>query len=140
MEIWIWLFIIIILCAFEANTISLVSIWFIISGIISLILSILGIDFSICFAVFVVVGVILMVTTRKTLIKLLKVKKENTNLDRIIGKKGVVTEEIKKDSIGEVKVDGKKWSAYSNEFLPEGTIVRILEINSVKLNVEKRKE
>lgn len=134
MEVWIWLIIIIILSILEAITASIVSIWFIVSGIISLILSVFKVDFSICFAVFVIVGVILMITTRKSLVK---IKKENTNLDRIIGKMGVVTESIGKEDIGEVKVDGKKWSAYSKQVLPEGTKVKVLEINSVKLNVEK---
>lgn len=137
MEIWIWLIIIIILSILEASTTSLVSIWFIISGILSMILSFFNISFSICFTIFVFIGLILMLTTRKTLLKILKIKKVGTNLDRIIGKKGVVTEEINIDNLGEVKVDGKKWSAYSSQKLPEGTIIKVLEINSVKLNVEK---
>lgn len=140
MDTWIWLGIIIILSILELETVSLFSIWFIVSGIVSLILSILNVNFTICFGVFVILGIILLVTTRKSLLKLLKVKKENTNLDRIIGKKGVVTENITKDNVGEVKVDGKKWSAYSNENLKEGTVVRVLEINSVKLKVEKWEE
>ena len=140
MDIWIWLFIIVILSILEAMTISLVSIWFIISGIISLILSIFGVDFSICFAVFVIVGLLFMITTKRSLTKVLKVKKENTNLDRIKDKKGVVTEDIDKNDIGEVKVDGKKWSAYSSQVLPKGTLIKVLEINSVKLNVKKWEE
>lgn len=140
MDMWIWLGIIIVLSIIEAETVSIVSIWFIISGIISLILSLFNVDFTICFAIFVIIGVILMITTRKSLLKVLKVKKENTNLDRIIGKKGVVTEEIDKDNIGEVKVDGKLWSAYSKQTLPKGTIIKVLEINSVKLKVEKWEE
>jgi len=140
MDTWIWLVIIIILSVLEVETVSLFSIWFIVSGIVSLILSILNVNFTICFGVFVILGLILLVTTRKSLLKVLKVKKENTNLDRIVGKKGVVTEDITKDNIGEVKVDGKKWSAYSNEELKKGTIIRVLEINSVKLNVEKWEE
>ena len=118
MDIWIWVGIIIFLSILEASTVSLVSIWFIISAIVSLILSIFNASFVTCFAVFVILGLILMITTRKSMTKLLKVKKENTNIDRIIGKKGVVTEDITKNTIGEVKVDGKKWSAYSDEDLP----------------------
>ena len=137
MDIWIWLGIIIILSILEASTVSLVSVWFIISAIVSLVLSVFKVDFTICFAVFVVFGLILMLTTRKIMTKLLKVKKENTNIDRIIGKKGVVTEKITKDNIGEVKVEGKKWSAYSDENLEVGTYVKILKIDSVKLHVMK---
>ena len=140
MEVWIWLAIIIFLCIIEASTTSLVSVWFIISSIVSLILSIFKIDFVICFFVFVILGLILMLTTKKSLTRLLKIEKESTNFDRIIGKKGMVTEDITKNTIGEVKVDGKRWSAYSDEDLPEGTMVKILKIDSVKLNVTKWKE
>ena len=112
MDVWIWLIIVIVLSVLEASTTSLVSIWFIISGLVSLVLSIFNLSFSICFTVFVLLGIILMITTRKTLVKLLKVKKENTNLDRIIGKRAIVIEDITKDGLGEVKVDGKIWSAY----------------------------
>lgn len=140
MEIWLWLIIVIFLSFLEVSTVSLVCIWFIASAIVSLVLSIIGIDFYICFGVFVLLGIILMVTTRKTLLKVLKVKKESTNLDRIIGKKGIVTIDINKDTLGEVKVDGKLWSAYSNENLEKGTLVKILEIDSVKLHVKKWEE
>ena len=58
MEIWIWLGIIILLSIWEALTVGLVSIWFIISGIVSLILSFFKVDFTICFSVFVILGLI----------------------------------------------------------------------------------
>ena len=146
MEVWIWLGIIVILSIWEALTVGLVSIWFIASGIVSLILSLFNVDFIICFGVFVILGTILMITTRKYLLKLFKVKNTKTNIDRIlslihnidriIGMKGIVTNIIN-DSIYEVKVDGKVWSAYSNEELKVNDYVKILEINSVKLKVEK---
>lgn len=135
MDVWIWLVIVVFLSVLEALTVSLVSIWFIVSGIISLILSLFDISFSICFFVFVIVGLILMLTTRKSLTKLLNKNQESTNIDRIIGKKGIVTEKITKDNIGEVKVEGKCWSAYADQDLEKGTAVKILEINSVKLKV-----
>ena len=139
-NVWIWVGIIVLLCVIEAETISLVSIWFIVSAIVSLILALFKIDFSICFGVFVILGTLLMITTRKAAMKLLKVEKVNTNLDRIIGSKGIVTEDISKDKNGEVKVDGKRWSAYSDENLPEGTMVKIVKIDSVKLSVKKWEE
>lgn len=140
MEVWIWLAIVIILSVIESLTASIVSIWFIISSIFSLILSIFDVSFYVCFIVFVVLGLILMLTTRKSMNKFLKIKGEKTNLDRIIGKKGIVTEKIDKNHIGEVKVDGKNWSAYSSETLLEGDFVKILKIDSVKLEVMKWEE
>ena len=67
-------------------------------------------------------------------------KKEKTNLDRIIGMKGVVTEDIEEMNIGEIKVDGKRWSATSNTTLKVGEKVKILKINGVKVEVERWEE
>ena len=53
---------------------------------------------------------------------------------------GIVTEEISRNVIGEVKVDGKKWSASSNKKIPKDSIVKILGIDGVKLKVEKVEE
>ena len=63
-----------------------------------------------------------------------------TNLDMVVGKTGVVTEKIEKDGIGEVKVLGKKWSAYSDKEIKENSKVKVLSINGVKLKVEEIKE
>lgn len=136
---YIWLFIIIGLGILEAMTVNLVSIWFVISGLFALITSFIFDNFLIQFAVFVVLGVLLMITTRDVLEKKL-VSKEKTNLDRIIGMKGVVTEAIDELKIGEVKVDGKAWSAVSNTKLEVGEVVKILKIEGVKLIVERMEE
>ena len=69
--------------------------------------------------------------------RLIPKKQVKTNLDRIIGMKGIVTN--KDNDTLEVKVDGKKWSAYSDDKLEIGDEVIIREINSVKLKVEKEK-
>ena len=136
---YFWLALIIFLGFIEATTVNLVSIWFVISGLIALILSYFIDSFIIQFAIFVIVGIILMATTKTTLEKKL-IKKEKTNLDRIIGMKGVVTEEIDDLKVGEVKVDGKKWSATSKTKLEEGELVKILKITGVKVEVERWEE
>ena len=53
---------------------------------------------------------------------------------------GIVTEEIKKNSIGEIKVDGKRWSAISNMKILVGENVKVLKIDGVKLIVEKEND
>ena len=58
------------------------------------------------------------------------------NLDRIIGMDGIVTEEIKKNIVGEVKVDGKLWSAVADETIPVDTVVKVEKIDGVKLVVK----
>lgn len=136
---YFWLIIIIVLGIIESLTVNLVSIWFVISGFFALITSFIFDNFLIQFAIFVVLGVILMLLTRNILEEKL-LKKEKTNLDRIIGMKGVVTEDIEEMNIGEIKVDGKRWSATSNTTLKVGEKVKILKINGVKVEVERWEE
>ena len=51
---------------------------------------------------------------------------------------GIITEEVSKNHIGEVKVDGKRWSAVSKEKIPVGDTVLIEAIDGVKLIVRKK--
>ena len=135
-----WLIIIVLLTILEVITINLVSVWFIISGIVSLFLSFVIDSFYVEFAVFVCLGLVLMLLTRPYLVKKLSKKKVSTNLDRVIGMEGIVTEEITKFKIGEVKVDGKKWSAISSEKIEVGKEVIVEDIDGVKLIVRKEDE
>ena len=134
---FMWLIIILFLGFIEAITVNLVTIWFVISGIASLILSFFIDDFIIQFSVFVILGILLLITTRSWLNKVFKINKYKTNLDRVIGMRGIVTEKITKNSPGEVKVDGKRWMAVSDKTINVDNDVKILEIDGVKLKVEK---
>lgn len=97
---FMWLIIILFLGFIEAITVNLVTIWFVISGIVSLILSFFINDFIIQFSVFVILGILLLITTRSWLNKVFKINKYKTNLDRVIGMRGIVTEKITKNSPG----------------------------------------
>lgn len=137
---WLWLCIVIVLTLIESATVNLVTIWFIASGIVSMILSLFIDNYFIQFFNFVVLGIILLITTRKYLVNISSKRQEKTNLDRVIGENALVTLEIDKNKIGEVKVDGKKWSAISNKKIKEGSTVKVLSIEGVKLKVEEVKE
>lgn len=137
---WLWLCIVIVLTLIESATVNLVTIWFIASGIVSMILSLFIDNYFIQFFSFVVLGIILLITTRKYLVNISSKRQEKTNLDRVIGENALVTLEIDKNKIGEVKVDGKKWSAISNKKIKEGSTVKVLSIDGVKLKVEEVKE
>lgn len=138
MSYWaIWLVIVILLTIMEAATVNLVSIWFIASGIVSLFVSLFLDSFFVQFGIFVLLGIVLLFLTRPMLLKMIESKDHKTNLDRIIGMEGIVTFQIKKNVIGEVKVDGKLWSAISDTTISEGSQVKVVAIESVKLVVEK---
>ena len=133
---YLWLLVIIVLSIIEASTANLVCIWYIVSAILTLIVSLFIDNTLIEFAIFVLLGTILLLTT-KNFIKNKLVSKEKTNLDRIIGMRGVVTEDIEDLVIGEVLVDGKKWSAISESPIKKGEKVKIVKIEGVKLVVER---
>ena len=135
--VWIWLFIIIVLIFLEAITVNLVTIWYIASALISLFLSLFIDSFFIQFLVFVVLGTILLITTRKQLVKLMGKKNIKTNLDRVVGMTGIVTSDISRNSPGSAKVDGKEWTAISDKKISTSSTVRVLEIEGVKLKVEE---
>ena len=137
---YLWLGIVILLTIVEVMTSGLVTIWFVISGIVALLLSFIIDNFVIQFSVFVVLGIFLLVKTRSILEKKLITVKQKTNLDRIVGMTGIVTDDIDKNCIGEVKVDGKYWSAIAEEYIPKESVVKILEINGVKVKVKKVEE
>ena len=137
---YFWLMIIIILVIIEALTINLTTIWFIASAILALIISCLIDSFALEFAVFVIGGLILLLTTKDYLQRFLNKTEVKTNIDRIIGMQGVITKEVTKTKLGEVKVDGKYWSCTADKKIPVDSIVLILEINGTKLKVKEMEE
>lgn len=135
-----WLIFFIILVIIELITINLVTIWFAFGALVTSLVSLYTTDTVILLAVFTLVSLLLLLIT-KPVVKKLKVKKiVATNLDQVIGKTGIVTEFIAKDKIGEVKVLGKRWSAYSDREISKDKKVKILSISGVKLKVEEKKE
>jgi membrane protein implicated in regulation of membrane protease activity len=133
----VWFVIFILLLLIELFTVNLVTIWFAIGALASIVSTYFTDNVIIQIVVFLVVS-ILMLIILKPLTKRFKIKHVvATNLDRVIGMEAIVTEEISKNKVGEVRVDGKKWSAVSNETLPKDTIVKVQKIEGVKLIVKK---
>ena len=137
---FMWMIIFIGLIVLELMTVNLITIWFAIGALASFILSFWVEEFVWQMVLFVVVSLISLLLTKKFVKKVRGREIEATNLDRVIGKIGIVTEEITKYQAGEVKVDGKKWTAVSTKKINVGSKVEILSIDGVKLNVKEVKE
>lgn len=135
--IYIWLGIALILAAIEVATLSFTTIWFVASGLLAMVISFFTDIFLIQFAVFVIVGIVLLATTRPMIKKFLKKNDTKTNADRIIGMEGIVTEKISKNQDGVVKVDGKEWTAFADSVIAVSSTVLVLEIKGVKIKVRK---
>ncbi len=135
-----WLLLFITLIIVEIVTINLVSIWFAIGALSSCIVSLFTDNVYIQFLIFTIVSMISLIITKPLMKKIKNKEHIATNLDRIIGKVGIVTLDIIPNSIGEVKVDGKKWSAISKSKILAGSTVKIIKIDGVKILVEECKE
>lgn len=137
---YIWMLIFISLILLELITVNLVSIWFAIGSLAAFILSFWIEEITWQIITFIIVSFISLLLTKGIVKKIRGREIEPTNLDRVIGKIGIVTEEITKLELGEVKVDGKKWSAISTKKIKIGSKVEILSIDGVKLKVKEIKE
>ncbi len=135
-----WLMLMIVLAIIEAFTINLVTIWFAFGALVTAFVALITTNMDIQLAVFVFTSIIALIATRPIITRLKNDEITPTNLDRVIGKIGLVTEEITKLEPGEVKVDGKRWSAVSKNQIQKDRKVEILSIDGVKLHVKEVEE
>ena len=129
--------------AVEAATAGLVSIWFAAGAVAGLIAAWLGAGVAAQVVLFAVVSAAALAVTRPLVRRYAAGKAVPTNLDRVLGDTGRVTETIDNArSAGAVYVDGKTWTARSDDgaVIPQGTTVKILRMEGVKLFVRKIEE
>lgn len=134
-----WIVALVAFVVIEALTAQLVTIWFAVGSVAALIAEMLGAEVWLQWTIFVAVSAIVLVATRPFVKKFTKQKVQPTNADRCIGEIAVVTEKI--DNIagkGAVKINGIEWSArtQSGETVEEGSKVKVVKIDGVKLIVE----
>lgn len=138
--LYVWIAVLVASIGIETATSDFVSIWFFPAALVSLVLSLFDVPVWAQILCFCVVGLALVIATRPLCKKLLRGKEAKTNVDALIGKTCIVTEEIcniKEE--GEVRVGGLCWSARSedaNRTISVGETVEIVEIRGVKLIVK----
>lgn len=138
-----WLVALVVLAVLEGVTVTLVSLWFALGALAALITSFFVDNIWIQFAVFLVVSLVTLLVIRPLAQRYVTPKQVATNADRAVGAEGVVTQTIdNRAAQGQVTVSGTVWTARSEseESIPEGTPVRILRIEGVKLIVTSIKQ
>lgn len=143
MEYFFWIVIALILFTVEAITLNLVTIWFALGAVSACLSAIARANVYTQWAFFVSVSAFLIIITKPFADRNLKVKKQATNADRVIGKTGIVTYNILPNKFaGSVMVDGYDWSAISanGEPIYVGETVIIQEIRGARLIVSPYKE
>ena len=123
----------------EIATVGFLIFWFGIGALIAMIVSLFTTNIIIQTTVFVISSTILIFATKPFVKKFADVKKTNTNVYSIIGKKALVIRTIDPiRSVGQIKLNGEVWTAESenNEVIEEGLEVEVLKIKGVKAIVK----
>jgi len=63
-----------------------------------------------------------------------------TNIDAVIGKRGIVYQRITKIEAGFVKLENEEWRAGSKEDIEEGEEIEVIGVKGVTLQVRRPKE
>ena len=140
MEMVIWIAAMVVFGVVEAVTVGLVSIWFVLGSAAGLIAAICEAPIWLQVVLFFAVSIAALIATRPLVRKMMDKNIVPTNADAVLGREARVTEAIDNTvPSGAVYVDGKTWSARSEsgETLPEGTLVRTVRMEGVKLFVER---
>ena len=140
-----WLVALVVFLVIEAVTLGLATIWFVGGALVALIAAMCGAGLGIQVASFLVVSLVLLIFTRPFAVRFLSKDTLKTNVDRVIGMEGVVTEEISNlAGTGKVSLGGNIWTARTeNEggTIPVDAVVAVLRVEGVKLIVKvKEKE
>ncbi len=136
----VWAAIFLITLIAEISTEALVSIWFTIGAIFAAALTYVpNMPWWGELIIFIGVSLISFLLIRPYATNKLKKFKSRTNVDSLIGKKGVVIKRISNLERGEVKINNTIWNAIKREDekeIEEGAIIEVISIQGNKLLVK----
>ena len=142
--VYVWLAALATFVVVEIATMGLTTIWFAGGALVALVLAMLKASFYIQMGAFLVISIVLLVSTRPFAVKFFNQERVKTNVDSIIGKQAIVLTEINNlKEEGQVSLNGMEWSARTYEagcIIPAGAVVEVKEIQGVKLFVVEKGE
>lgn len=136
----IWLVVLAILLVIEFLTLGLTTVWFAGGALVAFWVSLAGGPLWLQLLLFIAVSVVLLLFTRPLAVKYLNKDVQKTNVDSILGQKGIVTATI--DNLkaeGQVTIQGMEWTARAKNgnTIEKGKVVRVTAVEGVKLIVEE---
>ena len=136
---WFWFGVAVVCVVVEGMTLGLTTVWFALSAVLMIFISMLHPPFYVQCVLFALVALLLLFFTRPIALKFLHAKREKTNADSLIGKKALVLQTITEWEKGQVKINGAVWTAASVDgtALPAGEECIIERIEGVTLIVKK---
>jgi len=130
-----WLVMLVLFVWVEANTVSLVSIWFAAGALAALIGNLLDAQLWLQVVLFFVMAGVLLALLRPVTKNYFTPKLTKTNVDAVVGTTGKVLKRIDNDAaMGQVKLGAMEWTARSTtgSVIEEGTLVKVDRIEGVK--------
>lgn len=135
----VWIGLMVLFGIMEAATVNMVSVWFVGGALMGLLVQLLGGNVWLQITAFLVVSGILLACLRPFVRKYVAPKRTATNADMVLGREAYLSETVdNRRGTGALKMDGKEWTvrSASDDILPEGTLVKIVKLEGVKLYVE----
>ena len=136
--IWVWTVVFAAALIIELATPSaLISVWFALGALVSLLLALAAVPLWGQLAAFALVSLIALCVIRPIAARSLRGNVVATNADRLIGAMAVVEKRISAREWGGVRIEGHVWSAIAQDGrdIEPGTAVRVKAIEGVKLIV-----
>lgn len=139
-----WLIAAIAFLGLEALTMGLTSIWFAGGALVGAAAAAIKLPLAVQIGVFLLVSILLFLTTRPLARKYLNGRTVKTNADSLIGENCIVTQAI--DNLraeGQVRIRGQVWTARSvsdDQKLAVDELARVEAISGVKLIVKRVEE
>ena len=139
---WIvWLVLLVLMILVEAMGPALVSIWFAVGALAALIVSFIpGVAWWIEVIIFVVVSTITLLAVRPLSKRYFKRNVVKSNVDSLVGKRGILLKEVSPFDSGLCKINDVLWTAISGnekETIQEGSVVEVVAIAGNKLIIKK---
>ena len=137
---WVlWLILLIVFAIIEAATLGLATIWFAIGAGVAMVMDLCGASVLAQVITMIVVSIISFIVCFIWIRPIIDRKgrgNEPTNADRLIDQEGIVIKAIDPiEGKGQVKVMGQVWSAKADSNIEEGSRVKVVSLEGVKLVV-----
>ena len=141
MPMWVlWLILLVVFAIIEAATLGLTTVWFAVGAGVAMVMDLCGAPVLAQIITMIVVSIISFIICFIWIRPIIDRKGRGnvpTNADRVIGQEGIVIKDIDViEGKGQIKVMGQVWSAKAGNNIAEGTKVKVISMEGVKLVVE----
>jgi len=135
----LWAVVIAVALILEFITYVFISAWFVVGGVVALILAATGVSFDLQVIIFIAVSFVLLASLRPIVKTLLRVRTVATNADSNIGKVFRLESDVVEGK-GTIKINDTIWTAVSEKRLKAGAKVVVTGISGNKYIVSKSEE